>query len=81
MRIDCSGPMANLEEELETRLKTPVIDETGLSKRYEVSVTFDINDPVPSIDAGLRPLGLSLTKGRRTVDVVVVKSNLRSRQR
>jgi len=65
--------MAELPAMLEEVVGRPVIDESGLDGRYQVEVT----GPHESRDAFRaaleREMGLTLTPGRREIEVVVVR--------
>lgn len=58
---------------LENVVGRPVIDETGLDKRYDI----EVSGPHVSVEAFLtaleRETGLTLTLARREIEMVVVK--------
>ena len=66
-------PMPVLAGALENVVGRPVIDETGLDKRYDVEVSGP-HGSVEAFAAALeREAGLTLTRARREIDVVVVR--------
>jgi len=78
--------MADVTAELEQRLGTDVIDETGLTGRFDYRISYPIDlsaapdNALQAYDFALLPaavdrsLGLTLTTGRRPVSVLVIES-------
>ncbi len=70
-------PMANITHSLELYLKTPLIDETGLTGRYDVELTWDATEqdynPDGMRQAILDQLGLELVADHQTIEVLVVE--------
>ena len=65
-------PMPVLAGVLENVVGRPVIDETGLDKRYDVEVSGPHGSVEAFVAALEREAGLTLTRARREIDVVVV---------
>jgi uncharacterized protein (TIGR03435 family) len=78
-KIECvNSPITGLVSRLESALKQPVIDETGLTGKYDFKVTWKQPDENIANTAGLiaavhEQLGLDLKLEKRTVSVVVVR--------
>ncbi len=71
-----TGKSANLaffSQVLEGRLNRPVLDETGLAGRFDLSLYWDAANPESAIRAVRDQLGLELTPARREIEVLVVK--------
>ena len=80
-----NGSMGSLARGLETLLKRPVLDETGLTNRYDFELKWEVKepeppDPEPLITALRQQLGLELTPAKRTVEVLVVDSTKKERE-
>jgi uncharacterized protein (TIGR03435 family) len=83
-------PLATLVANLSTRLDHPVLDKTGLKDVYEIDLTWarDVSaapamaaqgdaaasDPVPSIFAALKQVGLKLTLEKTSMEILIVDS-------
>ncbi|HZQ45797.1 MAG TPA: TIGR03435 family protein, partial [Verrucomicrobiae bacterium] len=70
-------PMANISHSLELYLKTPLIDKTGLTGRYDVELTWDATEqdynPEGMRQAILDQLGLELVSDHQTIEMLVVE--------
>ncbi len=70
-------PISNLAFSLEQYLKTPVIDQTGLTGRYDADLTWDANDqdfnPNGLKQAAVDQLGLELMPDHQTIEMLVVE--------
>ena len=69
--------MTQLVSLLENALKTPVVDETGLTNRYDVSLewkqaSWDKPDLEAVKKAVRKQLGLELVPGERPIEVLVI---------
>jgi len=79
-RVDAiKGSMSGLARGLESVLKVPVFNETGLKEQYDYRVTWDQKngeDPKPEmISEALREqLGLELVRDKRSVEFVIVEA-------
>lgn len=63
-------PLSVLLEELEARLGTPLVDQTGLTGVYDARVRWDPKKPGSLKRALERQLGLELTPARRTLELI-----------
>ena len=52
-------------------LRVAVVDKTGLTGRYDIKFSYDENKPETIVD-GLRGLGLTVTAGKITTDLLVL---------
>jgi uncharacterized protein (TIGR03435 family) len=73
-----SQPLFTLVNFLERRFKLPVVDQTGLTKKYDLDLTWDEPKGAEPNDDGLkqalrRQLGLELTPGRAPLEMLVVE--------
>jgi len=66
---ECS--MAQLTTVLESHVGRPVLDETGLSGRYDIKLKYDTSVRDGLLDA-LRSIGLEVDPGRRPIEFLVV---------
>jgi uncharacterized protein (TIGR03435 family) len=78
------APMARLDEFLYTAVPYLIVDETGLSGRYDFELNFEQYeylamsgpggriDMTPAVNKALQPLGLKLEHKRRAVEVLVI---------
>ena len=71
-------PISGILTLLANRLKRPVIDQTGLTQRFDIELQFTA-DPLQSIDGGpairtaiTEQLGLQVQEGRAPIDVLVI---------
>lgn len=62
-----------LADFLEFRLKAPVVDETGDASRYDLSLSFDKDDPASLLPAAEKELGVQVTRERRTIEFAVIE--------
>lgn len=69
-----SVPIAVLMDSLENNLELPVIDETKLKGKFDYLITFDGKNPNTLIQEVPKQIGLRLTKAKRWVEVLVVKT-------
>jgi uncharacterized protein (TIGR03435 family) len=66
--------MKELADELMFKLRTPVIDKTGLAGRYDVGLYWSEDDSGPDLKQALRDqLGLRLTEQKGPLDVLIVQ--------
>jgi uncharacterized protein (TIGR03435 family) len=73
-RMEAKGStLGLLAEFLEFRLKAPVVDETGDASRYDISLSFDKDDPACLIPAVEKQLGMHVARERRTLEFAVVE--------
>jgi len=63
---------AQIAQALESVLGSPVVEETGLARAYDVHILWEPDDPDSLTAALLDQLGLVLRKARRRIDVLVV---------
>jgi uncharacterized protein (TIGR03435 family) len=63
--------MAELAQALESATGKPVIDETGITGKYDFSLAYDPSDPNGAI-AAMRMLGFKVEAGRRPIEFLVV---------
>lgn len=73
------GRMSGLARSLESALKTPVFNETGLQDDYDYDLTWpqkgqESPDPEVVIEALRKQLGLDLVRSRRPVEFVIVEA-------
>ena len=61
------SPMETLRIYLENELGRPVVDETGLTKRYDAALVTQNENLKPSISAALAKLGLEVVEAPREV--------------
>jgi uncharacterized protein (TIGR03435 family) len=61
----------SLASMLEKPIGRPVFDETGLTAKYDVNLTFDADNPQTLVDA-LRKLGFRVEPARRSIEFLVV---------
>ena len=70
-------PISFFAYTIERRLNVPVVDETGLTNRYDMTIRWsqDITDPDPQMlqQALLKQLGLKLTPDVRPVEILVLE--------
>ncbi len=65
-------PMSDLTNYFENVLELPVIDETGYTKVYDLSVKWYIEDPKKGLET-LTPYGLELVKTKRPITFLVLE--------
>jgi thiol-disulfide isomerase/thioredoxin len=66
------SPIKDLAQWIERETKTPVVDETGLSDRYDWQLklkSFAADD----VNEALKKMGLAITRDRRKLDYIVVR--------
>ena len=72
-------PMSFFAYTIERRMNAPIVDETGLTNRYDITIRWsqDILDPDPQTlqQLLLNQLGLKLTPEQRPIDVLVLEKN------
>jgi uncharacterized protein (TIGR03435 family) len=72
-------PLSSLTSMLENQLNVPIIDETGLTGRYDIDLTWDQTDSTQQPDALkqalLDQLGLELTTARQPIEMLVVQQS------
>ena len=61
------SPVETLRDYLENELEKPVVDETGLTKRYDAALVTQNENLKPSISAALAKLGLEVVEAPREV--------------
>ena len=59
-------------------LNRPVFDETGLTGRYEIDLTFDVEEDPDSLVRAIEELGLEMAKAERPVEMLVVRERAES---
>ncbi|MBC8084111.1 MAG: DUF3738 domain-containing protein [Hymenobacter sp.] len=64
------SPMETLRDYLENELGKPVVDETGLTGRYDVALVTQNENLKPSIYAALAKLGLEVVEAPRTIKML-----------
>jgi uncharacterized protein (TIGR03435 family) len=64
--------ISNMASYLENVLRMPVVDETGLTGKYDWLLTFDQKNP-QSVKEALRPLGLELQEATRQIEVYAIR--------
>ncbi|MBC8081889.1 MAG: DUF3738 domain-containing protein [Hymenobacter sp.] len=62
--------LAPLIDFLQNSLNTPVLDETGLTGRYDLVFTVEQENLRPSLEKALRKMGLKLDKEQREVEML-----------
>ena len=66
--------VGGLVDTVASLLKQPVIDETGLTGRYKISLEFDLEEDPESLARAIEEnLGLALVPEERTVEMLVVR--------
>lgn len=80
-----NGTLVGLAWSLESLLKKPVLDETGLTNRYDFELKWEAKDreqpdPEKLAKAVREQLGLELTLAKRTIEVLVVNSATEQRE-
>ncbi len=66
-----NGSVSMLARMLEGIIKKPVIDETGLTGRYDFQLSYDRTNPEDAIEA-MRKLGFKVEAARRPIEFLVV---------
>jgi len=70
-------PISSLITTLEDQLNIPIVDETGLTGRFDIDLSWDktgLQQPTDSLkQALLEDLGLELTAAQRQIDLLVVQ--------
>jgi uncharacterized protein (TIGR03435 family) len=66
-----NGDTLMLALSLESEFGKPVIDETGITGRYNLNLSYDEAAP-GGLETAIRKMGFELTPARRTVEVLVV---------
>lgn len=66
--------MGGLASMASQNLRKPVLNETGLSGRFDFELLWDISDPDSLVHAVRSQLGLRLSPGRRPIDHLVIDS-------
>ncbi|MDI9862857.1 redoxin domain-containing protein [Flectobacillus sp. DC10W] len=66
-----SGGIENLASFLEDNLSKPIIDETGLTKKYNLSIPWYPEKPNACMEE-LEKIGLTLTDGKRKVKLMIL---------
>ena len=74
-----SRPLASLRRIAEDELGKTVVDETGLSGRFDFELKWDAANPQSLIEAVRSQLGLALNPARRRVEYLVLDSAVRPR--
>jgi uncharacterized protein (TIGR03435 family) len=79
-----NSPISSLVRSLEGLLQKPVIDETGLTGKYDIDLRWEQTlfkppEPANLIAAVADQLGLELTLATRPIDVVVISSQEKSK--
>ncbi|AHJ96629.1 hypothetical protein Hsw_1034 [Hymenobacter swuensis DY53] len=64
------GRVEMLREFLENMASKPVVDETGLTGRYDIRLELQPEDKMPEVKQHLQKLGLTLEEATRPIDVV-----------
>ncbi|MCY3972357.1 MAG: TIGR03435 family protein [Acidobacteria bacterium] len=68
--------VGGLVDTVASRLKQPVIDETGLTGRYKIHLEFDLEEDPESLARAIEEnLGLALVPEERTVEMLVVRKH------
>jgi len=60
-------------ETLARRLKRPVVNETGVSDRFDISLKWDVDAPEAIIKAVNNDLGLELQPAKRSIEFLVIE--------
>jgi len=60
-----------IAELVEAAVKKPVIDETGITGKYDIQFSYDKPDPEGAIEA-IQKAGFKLEPARRMIDYLVV---------
>lgn len=68
------GSMALVRDYLENELRQPVVDETGLPGRYDVTLAVEPENLRPSLNAVLSRLGLQLVEAPRRIQMLRLAS-------
>ncbi|MGO9095806.1 MAG: TIGR03435 family protein [Bryobacteraceae bacterium] len=63
--------MPALVQALESVAGRPVLDETGITGKYDFTLTYDTHDPQGAV-AALRKLGFKVEPARRPIEFLVV---------
>ncbi len=66
------GTVDTLCSQVESILDIPVVDETGLTGRYDWRFSYEVGNPESIIRSIEKDLGLKLTKERRLIDMLIV---------
>lgn len=66
-------PISQIVGNLQRDLRTPVVDETGLTKGYNFELSWDANDPQSLIKALQTQIGLDVRRESRPMEVYLVK--------
>jgi uncharacterized protein (TIGR03435 family) len=66
-------PLTKLSRFLTTALELPIVDETGLSGKYNWELPYQPGQPEVTIQAVRDRLGLELVKARRSIKMLVAK--------
>jgi uncharacterized protein (TIGR03435 family) len=66
-----SCAMPALVQALESVAGRPVLDETGITGKFDFSLTYDVHDPQGAV-AALRKLGFKVEPARRPIEFLVV---------
>lgn len=80
-QFNCKNqPISSLIMLLENELKVPVVDETGLTDRFDIYLSWDHTDfqplaPEALKQALLEQLGLQLTPAKQAIDMLVVQQS------
>ena len=69
-----AADMSTLSANLENVLGKPVVDETGLTGRYDLLLRWTSGDAQSLMDALEKETGLKLTPAKRSVEVGVVRA-------
>jgi uncharacterized protein (TIGR03435 family) len=78
-QFSCSSqPLSSLKSSLETQLQVPVVDETGLSGRFDIELNWDeggsYEETLDSLNQALQEtLGLELTPAKQTIEAIVIQ--------
>ena len=64
------SPMETLRDYLENELGKPVVDETGLTGRYDVALTIQNENLKTSVSAALARLGLEVAEAPRSINML-----------
>ncbi len=70
-----NSPIETLAIFLETRLRTPVVDETGLIANYDLEIPW-YNENPENINQELKQIGLELVDDVRKIKVLVIKDKV-----
>jgi uncharacterized protein (TIGR03435 family) len=63
--------LSNLARALESAAGKPVLDETGITGKYDIRLTYDKSDPQGAIEA-MRKLGFKVEPARRPIEFLAV---------